>query len=145
MKNIEKEEVPLLNIERSPLVILIFALVCAAIVYSGYHLLAEVNPWGFIVMIPGAILSFQVLWLLVNPFAIVFDDKIEIKQSLFHHKLRYFVDIKRISESKKGRIYITYNDDEMEALNLFGIRNSHTRLLKAEVEKLVLAGLQKRS
>lgn len=96
-------------------------------------------------MIPGVILFFQVLWLIVNPFALVFDDKIEIKQSFFHSKLRYFVDIKRVSESKAGRLYITYNDDEMEALNLFGIKPSHMQLLKSEMQKFVAEGLLKRA
>jgi hypothetical protein len=145
VKNIQKEEIPLVNIERHPLLLLGSILLCAAIIYAGYALLRDVNPWGFIVMIPGVILFFQVLWLIVNPFALVFDDKIEIKQSFFHSKLRYFVDIKRVSESKAGRLYITYNDDEMEALNLFGIKPSHMQLLKSEMQKFVAEGLLKRA
>src|SRR3954465_4329680 len=118
---------------------------CAALIFWGYVLLEAVNPWGFIVMIPATIVFFQLLWLLVNPFAIVFDTKIEFKQSLFHNKMRYFVDIKKVSEGKSGKLYITYNDDEMEALNLFGIRPSHVKLLKSEIEKFVAEGLKKRS
>lgn len=89
---------------------------------------------GFLVMIPASIFSFQALWWLLHPFALVFEDKLEIKQSLLHHKLRYFVDVKRISESKSGKLYITYNDDEMEALNLFGIKPSHVALLRDELK-----------
>lgn len=95
-------------------------------------------------MVPTAILFFQVLWLIMNPFAIVFDDKVEMKQSLFHNKLWYFVDIKKVGENKKGKLYITYNDDEMEAMSLFGIRPSHTKVLKAEMEKMVSEHLKAR-
>jgi hypothetical protein len=135
VKNIQKEAVPLKNIERHPLMLLAATGLSAAIIFWGYVLLKDVNPWGFIVMVPGAIVSFQALWWLLNPFALVFDDKIEIKQSLFHHKDRYFIDLKRISEPKPGKLYITYHDDEVEYLNLFGIRPSHISLLKSEVER----------
>jgi hypothetical protein len=140
----KKEEKVLQHIERDPLFLLISVLSSAAIVYSGYLLLDAVNPWGFIVLIPGSILSFQALWWLLNPFALVFENKIEIKQSLLHHKDRYFVDLKRISASKKGKIYLTYNDDEMEGLNLFGIKASHVSLLKAEMERSVAENMKKR-
>jgi hypothetical protein len=144
VKNIEKEEIALVNIERSPLFLLIAVLISLLIVLYGYILLKDVNPLGFLVMIPGSILSFQALWWLLHPFARVFADKIEIKQSLLHHKYRYFVDVKRISESKKGVIYITYNDDEMEALNLFGIKSSQVPLLKSELEKFVSENIKTR-
>jgi len=140
----EKEEKPLQHIERSPLFLLISVLISTAIVFAGYNLLKNTNPLGFIVLVPGAILSFQSLWWLLNPFALVFEDKIEIKQSLLHHKYRYFVDLKRVSESKKGKIYITYNDDEMEGLNLFGIKASHVSLLKSEMERSVAENLKVR-
>ena len=97
------------------------------------------NPWGFIVMGPAAIFSFQTLWLMLNPFALVFKDKIEIRQSFFHSKDRYFIDIKRIAKNKKGALYITYHDDEIERINLFGIKAAHVDLFKSEVEKRALA------
>jgi hypothetical protein len=138
----EKEEIPLQHIERSPLFLAISVLISAIIVFIGYTLLKNMDPWGFIVLIPGSIFSFQSLWWLLHPFAIVFEDKIEIKQSLLHHKYRYFVDLKRISESKKGKIYITYNDDEMEGLNLFGIKPSQVSVLKSEMERSVAQNMK---
>ncbi|PBQ33595.1 hypothetical protein CNR22_18040 [Sphingobacteriaceae bacterium] len=144
MKNIEKEELPLQHIERNPLFLLISALICAVIIYTGYNMLQKMNPFGFLVLVPGAILSFQTLWWLLHPFALVYEDKLEIKQSLLHHKFRYFVDLKRVSESKTGKIYITYNDDEMEALNLFGIRSSQVALLKSEMQKMVAENMKHR-
>jgi hypothetical protein len=144
VKNTEKEEVVLLNIERNPLFLTISTLISALIVFWGYLLLKDVNPLGFLVLIPGSVFSFQSLWWLLHPFALVFEDKIEIKQSLMHHKFRYFVDVKKITQSKKGKLYITYNDDEMEALNLFGIKASHISLLKSEMERSVSANIEKR-
>lgn len=140
----KKEEKVLQNIERNPLVLLISVLVTAGIIYSGYIMLVQMNPWGFMVLVPGAVFAFQSLWWLLNPFALVFENKIEIKQSLFHHRDRYFVDLKRVSENKKGKIYLTYNDDEIEKMNLFGIKSSHVSLLKSELERLVAEDMKKR-
>lgn len=144
MKNIKKEEIPRLNIERNPLFLLISVLISAFIVFLGYQLLKDVNPLGFLVLIPGSVLSFQSLWWLLNPFALVFDDRLEIKQSLLHHKYRYFVDVKKISASKKGKLYLTYNDDEIEVLNLFGIKSSQISLLKAEMERSISESIKAR-
>jgi hypothetical protein len=144
VRNPEKELPPRLNIERSPLFLLTSVLLSTLIVFCAYILLKNVNPWGFIVIIPGAILSFQTLWWILNPFALVFDDKIEIKQSLMHHKFRYFVDVKKITDSKKTALYLTYNDDEVELLNLFGIKPSQVQLLKSEMEKSVTESLKAR-
>jgi hypothetical protein len=141
----EKEEKVLQNIERDPKFLIISILISSIIVFLGYNMLKNMNPWGFIVLVPGSIFSFQSLWWLLHPFAQVFEDKIEIKQSLLHHKYRYFVDLKRVSESKKGKIYLTYNDDDMESLNLFGIKPSHVSLLKSEMEKFVSESLKIRS
>lgn len=85
-------------------------------------------------MIPAAVLFFQCLWWIVNPFALIFEDRIELKQSMFHNGVFYFTDIKKITENKKGKVFIVYTDDETEPLNLFGIRASHISLLKSAVE-----------
>jgi len=135
VRNQKKEQVPLLNIERNPAFLVAWILLSALNVYLGYLLLKNVNPWGFLVMIPAAILSFQAVWFLLNPFAIIFDDKIEIKQSLFHHQDHYFIDIKKVTRQKDGRLFITYKDDEVERLKLFGIKPAHISLLQSEVEK----------
>lgn len=145
MKNNEKEETVLLHIERNPLLLLAGIAISSVIIFAGYTMLKNINPWGFIVLVPGAIFSFQSLWWLLNPFALVFNDKIEIKQSLLHHKYRFFVDIKKISESKTGKLYITYNDDEMEELNLFGIKTTHQAVLKSEMERKIAESLNTRA
>jgi hypothetical protein len=142
VRNEEEYGIPLVNIERSPLFLIFFIAASLVISYLGYQLLKNVNPWGFMAMIPALTLSFQTLWFLLNPFAIVFKDKIAIKQSLFHQKELYFIDIKQITEGKQGKIYITYHDGELEPINLFGIKPLHVQLLKAEVEKCLLTNIK---
>ena len=130
-----------MNIDRDPKLLAMSVLISALIVFTGYQLLVKMNGWGFILMIPGTILSFQSIWLLMNPFALVYADKIEIKQSLMRHKYRYFVDLKKIARDKKGKVIITYNDDEVEALNLFGVKTSQVDLFVSEISKSVQASM----
>lgn len=137
MRNKEKEEPALVNIERNPLIIIVSLVISAAFIYQALQLFRVMNPWGFMVMAPAALFSFQTLWLLLNPFARVFKDRIEIRQSFFHHKDHYFIDIKRIAKNKKGMLYITYHDDEIERIKLFGIKAGHIDLFKSEVEKQI--------
>ncbi|MBL7932972.1 MAG: hypothetical protein JNL60_13775 [Bacteroidia bacterium] len=144
MKSDKKEDLPLVNIERNPLFLLVSSLLTGVIVFYAYSLLKAVNPWGFMVMVPAAVLAFQTLWWLLNPFAEIYHDRIEIKQSLFQDKVRYFVDLKKINSTKKQSLYITYNDDEQEELNLFGIKSSHLPLMKSEMEKFVLESMNAR-
>lgn len=94
-------------------------------------------------MIPAAILFFQCLWWIVNPFAMIFENRLEIKYSMFSGREIYFTDIKKITENKRGKLFVVYTDDEAEPLNLFGIRTSHLSLLKSEMEKQIAANLQK--
>jgi hypothetical protein len=137
VKNSEEIETPQLNIERDPLMLLIIVVVSVGLVISDYLLFKAFNPWGFFVLLPASILSFQALWLLLHPFALVFDNRFEIKHSLFSNKMHHFIDIKKLSVAKDGKLYITYKDDEVEPLKLFGIRKSHIELLKSEIEKRI--------
>lgn len=137
MRNREIEEPALVNIERNPLIVIISVAVSALLVFETYQLLNAMNPWGFMMLAPAGIVSFQTLWLILTPFAMVFKNKIEIKQSFFQHKDHYFIDIKHIAQNKKGKMYITYQDNEIERIHLFGIRASHIALFKSEVEKMI--------
>ena len=143
--NKEKEEIALLNIERNnALLALVFGL-SALVLFAAYKLLNAFNPWGFIVAIPGCILLFQSLWLMLNPFAKLFADRFEIHQSFLRRKSRYFVDIKKISDNKNGSLYLTFNDDEIEKISLGGIRHSQIGLLKEEISKKVEESLRLRA
>ena len=134
MKNAEKEEVPLAFINRSPLLLAISILSSFVLVYFNYLLFKAVNPWGFIMIIPTGFVLFQSMWLLLNPFAYIFETKFAIKQSLFHIKERYFIDIKQVGLSPKGHLIVVYNDDETELIHLFGIHNRKRLEFKANIE-----------
>ena len=79
MRNKEKDEVALVNIDRNPLILLLSIGISTLLVYLSYTNILDVNPWGFIIMVPATILSFQTIWMLLTPFAMVFEDKLEIK------------------------------------------------------------------
>ena len=144
MRNKEKEEIALVNIDRNPLVLISSVALSTLLDYLAYICILDLNPWGFIVMIPATFLSFQTIWLLLTPFAMLFDDKLEIKRSLFSNKLLFFVDVKKVGNVKKGSLFISYNDDEIDKINLFGIRASQVTTLKAELEKHVTITINKR-
>ena len=150
MNSKEKEAPPLLNIERNPLILLVSATITAILAYLTYITIfnkqvMEVKPYGFFLFVPTMFISFQTLWYLLNPFALLYEDKLEIKQSLFHNKFRYYVDLKNVSALANGGFRITYNDNETEQLNLFGIRPSHKALLREELNKQVLISIAKRA
>lgn len=143
MRNEKKEEIPSLLIDRSPVFIIQTIVLCATLIYFTYWLLSDINPWGFMMMVPAAIWSFQTLWWLLTPFALIFDNRIEIKQSLFHEKIRYFVDISEIKQSKNN-LLIKFNDDETEAIHLFGIKASQLPLIQSTISKAVDESIKNR-
>ena len=145
----KKEEIPLVNIERNPLVLIMSLLLTVGLIYLTFRTLfsqevSDINPMGFLLIVPTSVISFQTLWYLLNPFAIIFDDKVEIKKSLFHNKFWYYNDLKKVSELKNGSFAIFYNDDEIEKMNLLGIKNAHKALLREELNKMVNGSLLKR-
>ncbi len=124
---------------------LLLWVVCnAGIAYLTYHFFKNMNPWGFIIMIPAVIMSFLTLWLLLNPFAIFFEDKLEFKQSFFNNSTLYFIDVKQVMEVKNNRLKIIYNDDDMDAFIIYGIKSSHKELLKKHLETFVTESIEKR-
>lgn len=138
MKNSEIIRQPLVNIERSPLFVLVALALSALMVYFTYRLFVAINPWGFIAMVPTAVAAFQSLWFLLHPYALVYDDCVEYKQSLFSNRMSYYTDIQKVNKSKNNRLYITFTDGDQEEIPLFGIKSSHIDLLKAEIEKRIL-------
>jgi len=128
VKNSNEIELPEQNIERNPLFLLIYAALSLTLGYFTYHLFVLINPWGFVLMVPSVVLLFQLVWFLLNPFAQVFKDRVELKRTLFSNKCWYFLDVARVSQDKKGKVFITYNDSEVEPVNLFGIKKDHIPL-----------------
>ena len=106
-------------------------------------LLIEVNPWGMFAGIPGLILTLQSLWLIVNPYAIVYEDRFEIKQSLFYNKEFYFLDSKDATINSSLRL--VYNDDDQEKIPLFGIRGTHKPLFFKKLQEKIENSVKNRN
>lgn len=139
---IEKNE-PKEYFERNVTLLIIIFLSGIGLDWLAIHLLLQINPWGTLIMIPGLVLTLQGLWLLVNPFAIVYEDRFEIKQSFFYNKEFYFLDAKdaKINSS----LSLVYNDGEMEAIPLFGIRGTHKRLFYQKLLEKIQSSVKNRN
>jgi hypothetical protein len=149
VKNKTEEEVPLQYIERNPLFLLGSAALSATFIFLTYYTVLSreadvINPKGFFLFIPSLVISFQTLWLLLNPFAIFYHDRLEIKYSLFRNRVLHFVDLKHVGQVKGDFLKIIYNDDEMQRVGLLGIRNSQKKMFSDELQKHVSLGLEKR-
>lgn len=144
MRNREEEGTPLVNIERHPLVLIIFIAATAGLAWFNFELFKVKNPLGFIMIAPTTILFIQTLWLLLTPFAMIFEDRLDIRQSFFHQKRRYFADLRQAAINKDGKFFVVYHDDEVERINLFGIRNSHVSLLKQELDRSLNSPIEKK-
>jgi hypothetical protein len=150
VKKDPRNDIPLAYIERNPLLVLVSVLIAAGLVFLTFQTLfnkeaVDVKSMSFFLFVPTLVISFQALWYLLNPFAIIFEDKIEIKKSILHNRFWYFVDIKKVGELKNGTFAIAYNDDEVEKLNLFGIKPAHKALLRQEMVKHTDISLKKRA
>lgn len=119
--------------------VLVFALLAVALFLdwlSGY-LLINTNPWGTLVGVPGLILTLQSLWLLVNPYAIVYEDRFEIKQSLIYNREFYFLDMKDVTNQKKNSLTMIYNDDDAEPLPTLGIKSTDKILFYQKLKEKI--------
>lgn len=135
MKN--KEEEPKEYFERNISLVIAVAVSGVLIDWISITLLIDVNPWGTATAIPGLILTLQGLWLIVNPYVIVYEDRFEIKQSLMYNKEFYYLDAKAIDFKKTQSIQLIYNDGDSERLPLLGMRASHKQKFKDRLtEKL---------
>lgn len=140
----EKEDTPVQYIERNVLVIIVIAGISAFFAINAYLLFKEVDPRAFVLGIPALIFGFQALWLGLNPFAVIYDDKFEIKRSFISNRFWYFIDIKEVKEAESGGFRIVYNDDETEKISFFGIRSSQKKLFRDAVNKFVCKSLVER-
>ena len=132
MKN--KEEEPKEYFERSILLVIFVTTSGLLLDWFSIKMLLDVNPWGSATAVPGIILTLQALTLIVNPYAIVYEDRFVIKQSLVYNREFYFLDFRGIDETAKKLIY---NDGDLEKLPLLGMRASHKKLFKAKlIEKI---------
>jgi hypothetical protein len=138
-----EEDIPLQYFERNLIVILIFLTITGFFVFMAYRYYPQVqqNPFAILWAIPGVVFGFQALWLTLNPYAIIYKDKFEIKRTLLSNKFWYFIDIKNVSEIKGGGFEIEYNDGEVEKVSTFGIRASHQKEFRNAVNHYVCKSL----
>lgn len=148
MKKINEIETPESYYERHPLVLLISTITSAVLVFFTFYLFKyqefEIHGWALILVPPALISTFQTLLYILNPYAMLFKDRLEINKSMFSNKTWYFNDIKRVSEISKSSFEITYNDDDKEVLNLRGIKPSHVQKLRDALHKCVYESLERR-
>lgn len=144
-------ESPLHYYERNPLIIIGFWLLAAALLYWVYDSifnkndLRDIHPLSFFSVVPASIVLFQALWFTVNPYALIYKDRFEVKRSIFDSKEWYFLDLKKIGELKKNGFSVVYNDDEAERIRLLGIRKSHLGNLYTKLSSSISDSLSARS
>jgi len=136
-----KDEEPKEYFERSILLVAAVAISGVLLDWFSIKMLLDVNPWGSATAIPGLILTLQALTLIVNPYAIVYEDRFEIKQSLLYNREFYFLDFTGFDEKSKK---LVYNDGDTENLPLLGMRASHKKLFKAKLAEKINESLKNR-
>lgn len=142
MKNIEEE--PKEYFERNIFLVVIVAVSGFFLDWLSITLLLDVNPWGTATAIPGLMLTLQGIWLIVNPFAIVYQDRFEIKQSLLYNKEFYYLDAKSIDDKKTQSVQLIYNDGDLENLHLLGMRAAHKQLFKDRLKEKIAESVKHR-
>ncbi len=142
MKN--KEEEPKEYFECSILLVATVAISGLLIDWFSIKMLLDVNPWGSATAIPGLVITLQALWLIVNPYAVVYEDRFEIKQSLLYNKEFYYLDAKSINSKSSMSFNLVYNDGDFDKLPLLGMRASHKEKFKARLTEKINASLKNR-
>ena len=143
MKN--EDEEPKEYFERSIVFVSFIAAIGLGIDYLSYYVLRNTNPWGTLIAIPGLAISLQALWLAIHPYAIVYEDRFIVKQSLFYNKQFYFLDAKGIENNKSTYLSMIYNDDDTVKLPLFGIRGPHKELFYKKLQEKIAASVSNRN
>ena len=126
--NKPRPEPPLAEIDRSPVFLIISLVVTISFAWPAYLIIKSVNPWGFFMMVPALIAGFHALWLILNPFAWIYEDRIEIRPTWFHNHLFYFKDITEV-QLKKNHFFVKFNDGEVDRININGIASKQTGTL----------------
>jgi hypothetical protein len=137
----QKEDIPLQYFERNGIFKLFFIGITALFCFLTYKYFVAVNPLMFICAVPALMLIFQTLWIFLNPFAIIYEDKFEMKKTVFSNKQWYFIDIKSVGETNDKGFTIVYNDDDEEVISTFGIRGSHKKAFRDAVNHYVCKSL----
>jgi len=139
-----KDEEPKEYFERSILLVISVTAFAILIDWLAIKMLIDVNPWGSAVGIPGLTLTLQALWLIVHPYAVVYNDRFEIKQSLLYNKEFYYLDSKAIEDTSNLSVRLIYNDSDSDKIPLLGMRASHKERFKTTLTEKISESLKNR-
>ena len=142
MKN--KDEEPKEYFERNILLVIIVTAVAVGLDWLAIQMLIDVNPWGSAVGIPSLTLTLQALWLIVHPYAVVYDDRFEIKQTLLYNKEFYYLDAKAIDGKSAIYLNLVYNDGDVDRLPLLGMRPSHKQKFREKLSEKISESVKHR-
>ena len=140
----KKVDEPKHYIERSIAFTIVTCIIAALLDWLSIYMLININPWGTLVGVPAIALTLQALWLMVNPYAIIFDDKFEIKQSLLYNREFYFLDVKNIKDKKLTSFTMVYNDDDLQSLPFLGVRQSQRKVFLTHLEQHIAESMKGR-
>jgi len=148
VKTTNEIEVPELYYERNPLItigsVLLSGVLCFTSIYLFRFSEFEMHGWALLLIPPALFSSFQSLIFILNPYVLLYKDRMEIKASMISNKIWYYNDIKKVSEAGEKSLKITYNDDDEETIRFSGIKASHIQPLRNSLHKFVYEGLEKR-
>lgn len=142
MKNNEEE--PKEYIERNVVFVIAVLSIGLLLGWLCLYLLSEMNMWGILIGIPSIVMTLQGLWLLVNPYAIIYNDRFEIKQSLIYNNEFYYLDAKAIEGKNKTSFVMTYNDGDLKSLPLLGIRSSQKHFFLEKLKQHIFESVKGR-
>lgn len=142
MKN--KDEEPKEYFERNILLVIIITATALGLDWLAIKMLIDVNPWGSAVAIPGLTLTLQALWLIVHPYAVIYEDRFEIKQTLLYNKEFYYLDAKAIDGNSNISLKLVYNDGDVDRLPLLGMRPSHKQKFKTGLAEKISESVKHR-
>jgi hypothetical protein len=140
----KEEEEPKEYFERNILLVIVLTVTALAIDWLSIKMLLDVNPWGTATAIPGLMLTLQALWLIVNPYAVVYKDRFEIKQTLVYNKEFYYLDARAIEGKKSNSLELIYNDGDIDRLPLLGMRASHKQKFRQKLSDNIVESLKNR-
>lgn len=140
----EKEEIALVYFERNPITLILFIIATIVLDYFAIRLTIDFNPWGILLTAPAFILSFQALWLILNPFALIYENKFEVKKNILNNKVWYFIDLKKTGEINGNKFILTFNDDDTSVVSCTGIKKSHKQKFRDTVNNQVCKSLLER-
>jgi hypothetical protein len=126
--------------------LLVFTIISSGLLLDWFSvkMLLDVNPWGTATAIPALVITLQGLWLIVNPYAVVYENRFEIKQSLLYNKEFFYLDAKSVSNKNSKSINIVYNDGDLESISLMGMRGSEKQKFKEKISEKIEISLQNR-